>query len=70
MSDKIRIDASVATECLLRTSLELKIADLIEGALLITLDTESLISFLMSTNKTIPNHYSSLQSVSALTLFS
>ncbi len=29
------IDASVATECLLRTSLGLKIADLIEGALLI-----------------------------------
>lgn len=29
------IDASVATECLLRTSVGLKIADLIEGALLI-----------------------------------
>ncbi len=32
---KYVIDASVATECLLRTSLGLKIADLIEGALLI-----------------------------------
>lgn len=32
---KYVIDASVATECLLRTSLGLKIGDLIEGALLV-----------------------------------